>query len=278
MVRSLWSAATGMNAQQTNVDTISNNLANVNTTGYKAQVAQFKSLLYQELQTVTTTANGDPKPVTSQVGLGTRTSSINQLFKQGSYLSSDNPSALAIGGDGFFSYLDIDGTTKLYTRNGNFTWALQEDKTTLVLTTAEGNKVLSTQGTEITVPGGRVASRITIDSEGKIFYPDEQGVPQPVNNQQIGLWQFRNREGLERVGSAAWKVTDASGQEILENGQNANNNLKRSEIVQGYLEGSNVNVANEMVNLIVAQRAYEMNSTAIQTTDEMMQTANSLKR
>ena len=99
MVRSLWSAATGMNAQQTNVDTISNNLANVNTTGYKAQVAQFKSLLYQELQTVTTTANGAPKPVTSQVGLGTRTSSINQLFKQGSYLTSDNPAALAIGGD-----------------------------------------------------------------------------------------------------------------------------------------------------------------------------------
>ena len=278
MVRSLWSAATGMNAQQTNVDTISNNLANVNTTGYKAQVAQFKSLLYQELQTVTTTANGAPKPVTSQVGLGTRTSSINQLFKQGSYLSSDNPSALAIGGDGFFSYLDIDGTTKLYTRNGNFTWALQEDKTTLVLTTAEGNKVLSTQGAQITVPGGRVASRITIDAEGKIFYPDDQGVPQPVNNQQIGLWQFRNREGLERVGSAAWKKTDASGDEILENGQGANNNIKRSEIVQGYLEGSNVNVANEMVNLIVAQRAYEMNSTAIQTTDEMMQTANSLKR
>ena len=87
MVRSLWSAATGMNAQQTNVDTISNNLANVNTTGYKAQVAQFKSLLYQELQTITTTENGAPKPVSSQVGLGTRVSAINQLFKQGSFLS-----------------------------------------------------------------------------------------------------------------------------------------------------------------------------------------------
>jgi flagellar basal-body rod protein FlgG len=268
-----------MNAQQTNVDTISNNLANVNTTGYKAQVAQFKSLLYQELQTVTTTANGTPKPVTSQVGLGTRTSSINQLFKQGSYLTSDNPAALAIGGDGFFSYLDIDGTTRLYTRNGNFTWALNGQGGGLVLTTAEGNKVLSTTGQQIVVEGNRVASRITIDSEGKIYYPDDQGVPQPVNNQQIGVWQFPNREGLERVGSVAWKQTNASGEAILENGQgNANNNIKKSEIVQGYLEGSNVNVANEMVNLIVAQRAYEMNSTAIQTTDEMMQTANSLKR
>ena len=101
MVRSLWSAATGMNAQQTNVDTIANNLANVNSAGYKAQVAQFKSLLYQTLQTATTTANGDPKPVTSQVGLGVRTAAINQLFGQGSFLSSESDTAFAIQGDGF---------------------------------------------------------------------------------------------------------------------------------------------------------------------------------
>ncbi|MBQ3798081.1 MAG: flagellar hook-basal body protein [Butyrivibrio sp.] len=280
MVRSLWSAATGMNAQQTNVDTISNNLANVNTTGYKAQVAQFKSLLYQELQTITTTENGAPKPVSSQVGLGTRVSAINQLFKQGSFLSSDNPAALAIGGDGFFAYNSADGT-RLYTRNGNFSWALDANNTDLVLTTAEGNKVLGIDGNPIVVAGnGRVASRITIDGEGKIYYPDDAGVPVQVGTMQIGLWQFPNREGLERVGSAAWKATQSSGAAIQENGANAgnNNNIKRSEIVQGYLEGSNVNVANEMVNLIVAQRAYEMNSTAIQTTDEMMQTANGLKR
>ena len=135
MVRSLWSAATGMNAQQVNVDTISNNLANVNTTGYKAQGAQFKSLLYQELQTVTTTANGAPKPTNSQVGLGVRTSTINQFFSQGSFQDSDNPAALAISGDGFFSYFAADGETQLYTRNGNFTWALAEvDGTDLVLT------------------------------------------------------------------------------------------------------------------------------------------------
>ena len=111
MVRSLWSAATGMNAQQTNVDTISNNLANVNTVGYKAQGAQFKSLLYQQLQTVTTTSNGTPKPTTSQVGLGVRTSTINQFFHQGSFQSSDNPAALAISGDGFFAYQAADGET-----------------------------------------------------------------------------------------------------------------------------------------------------------------------
>ncbi len=274
MVRSLWSAATGMNAQQTNVDTISNNLANVNTTGYKAQGAQFKSLLYQELQTVTTTLNGNPKPTNSQVGLGTRTSTINQYFSQGSFQDSDNPAALAISGDGFFSYLDSDGQTKLYTRNGNFTWALTAvGGTNLELTTAEGNPVLDPQGNRIQVDNA-VASKITIGTDGKIFYPDEAGVPQDTGK-QVGVWQFRNKEGLERVGSAAWKQTAASGEAIPELNNNA---VKKSEIVQGYLEGSNVNVATEMVNLIVAQRAYEMNSTAIQTTDQMMQTANGLKR
>ncbi|AOZ97488.1 flagellar hook-basal body protein [Butyrivibrio hungatei] len=275
MVRSLWSAATGMNAQQTNVDTISNNLANVNTVGYKAQGAQFKSLLYQELQTVTTTANGTPKPTNSQVGLGVRTSTINQFFSQGSFQNSDNPAALAISGDGFFSYMDADGETQLYTRNGNFTWALTETGgTTVELTTAEGNPVLDIDGNAITIDNA-IASRITIGGDGKIYYPNEEGVPEPVNNLQIGIWQFRNREGLERVGSAAWKQTAASGEPVLEADAD---NIKVSEIVQGYLEGSNVNVATEMVNLIVAQRAYEMNSTAIQTTDEMMQTANGLKR
>ena len=275
MVRSLWSAATGMNAQQTNVDTISNNLANVNTTGYKAQGAQFKSLLYQQLQTVTTTSNGDPKPTTSQVGLGTRTSTINQFFSQGSFQESANPAALAISGDGFFKIQASDGETQLFTRNGNFTWALNGEGGGLVLTTAEGNKVLSSNDEEITVDGDRVASRITIGGDGMIYYPGEDGNPEEIGG-PIGLWQFPNREGLQRVGGVAWQQTAASGEAINE--AEAAGDVRPSEIVQGYLEGSNVNVATEMVNLIVAQRAYEMNSTAIHTTDEMMQTANQLKR
>ena len=154
MVRSLWSAATGMNAQQTNVDTISNNLANVNTTGFKAQGAAFKSLLYQELQTVTTTANGDPKPTNSQVGLGVRTSTINQFFSQGSFQDSDNPAALAISGDGFFRYRGTTDNERFYTRNGNFTWALQDaNGGTLVLTTAEGNTVCGINDQPIVVDG-----------------------------------------------------------------------------------------------------------------------------
>ena len=104
MVRSLWTAASGMNAQQTNVDTIANNLANVNTAGYKSQEVSFKTLLYQNLQTPTSTANGDSKPTNAQVGLGTRVSAIVQSFTQGPLLSNDSPSALAISGDGFFGF------------------------------------------------------------------------------------------------------------------------------------------------------------------------------
>lgn len=275
MVRSLWSAATGMNAQQVNVDTISNNLANVNTTGFKAQGAQFKSLLYQELQSVTTTANGTPRPTTSQVGLGVRSSTINQYFTQGSFQENDNPAALAISGDGFFKYQGATDGEVLYTRNGNFTWALQQGGG-LVLTTAEGNRVLDANDQPITLDGDRVASRITIDGEGKVYYARPDGTLEDLGK-QIGLWQFPNREGLERVGSASWRQTAASGEAINEvNG--GGNNIRRSTINQGYLEGSNVKVATEMVNLIVAQRAYEMNSTAIHTSDEMLQTANQLKR
>lgn len=274
MVRSLWSAATGMNAQQTNVDTISNNLANVNTSGYKAQGAQFKSLLYQTLQTQTTTANGDPKPTSSQVGLGVRNSSINQYFTQGSLLDNQSSTSFAISGDGFFAYNDTDGNP-VYTRNGDFTWALGDaNGGSLVLSTTDGSPVLDSNGQAIKLSGTYVASRLTVGEDGKIYYPNAEGNPVAVGP-QIGLYQFNNPGGLERVGNTSFKVTAASGQAINESTSTA---VKKSKIEQGYLEGSNVNVATEMVNLIVAQRAYEMNSTAITTTDEMMQTANNLKR
>jgi len=274
MVRSLWSAATGMNAQQTNVDNIANNLANVNTTGYKAQGAQFKSLLYQNLSSITTTANGDPKPTTSQVGLGVRTAALTQFFSQGSLLDNASTSAMAISGDGFFAYNDADGN-QVYTRNGDFTWAIgNEDGSELVLTTSDGNPVLSTDGEEIRLEGDYVANRITIGEDGTVYYPDDDNVPQATEF-TIGLWQFQNPGGLERVGSTTWRESAASGPAINES---ESDTIEKSIIRQGYLEGSNVNVATEMVNLIVAQRAYEMNSTAITTTDSMMQTANQLKR
>ena len=162
MVRSLWSGATGMNAQQTNVDTIANNLANVNSVGYKAQVTQFKSLLYQNLQTVTTTANGDPKPTSSQVGLGVRTSSINSIFTQGSLLDSDSDTAFAIEGEGFFAVRGEDGNN-YYTRNGDFTWALASDNR-MTLTNADGLPVLDSQARAIVLPRTYVASRLSINA------------------------------------------------------------------------------------------------------------------
>lgn len=272
MVRSLWSAATGMNAQQTNVDTIANNLANVNTVGYKTQTAQFKSLLYQTLQTATTTANGDPKPTSSQVGLGVRNSSINSIFTQGSLLASSSDTAFAIEGDGFFAIRGSDGGT-YYTRNGDFTWATSASGG-VILTNTDGLPVLSSTGRTIELNSNYVTSKVTISADGTICYPDANNNAQSLG-MTIGLYQFNNPGGLERQGDSLWMVTEASGNAMNEA---TNRNLAPSKVVQGYLEGSNVQVADEMVNLIVAQRAYEMNSKAITTTDEMMQTANNLKR
>lgn len=272
MVRSLWSAATGMNAQQTNVDTIANNLANVNTVGYKAQVSQFKSLLYQTLQTKTTTANGDPKPVTSQVGLGVRNSSINSLFGQGNLIASESDTSFAVEGEGFFAVRNQDGTIN-YTRNGDFTWALGNGGN-MMLTTTDGLPVLDTAQRAINLSNTFVTNQISITSDGTLCYPDDQGNAQSLGI-TIGLYQFNNPGGLERVGDSQWAVTGASGAAINEA---TNANVKKSKVVQNYLESSNVKVADEMVNLIVAQRAYEMNSKAITTSDEMMQQANNLKR
>lgn len=271
MVRSLWSAATGMIAQQTNVDTISNNLANVNTTGYKTEVAEFKSLLYQTLQTKSTTANNRQKPIGAQVGLGVRNSSITSIFRQGSFMESSSPSAFAINGKGFFAVRGADGST-YYTRNGNFNWSMGTNG--LTLTNSEGYPVLDTNGRGIVLSGNYTTSKITISDDGTIFYPDATGNPRSLGV-RIGVYQFQNPAGLEKNGNSLFAPTTASGAAINEA---TNANVKKSQVVQGYLEGSNVQVVDEMVNLIVAQRAYEMNSKAIQASDEMLQQANSLRR
>lgn len=273
MVRSLWSGATGMIAQQTNVDTIANNLANVNTTGYKAEVAEFKSLLYQNLQTKTTTANGENKPISAQVGLGVRNSSITSIFTNGSFLASESPSAFAIQGDGFFAVRTQSGETQ-YTRNGNFNWSIGNGNT-LNLTTSDGLQVLDTTGKPISVPGDYVTSNITISGTGELCYPDESNNAQGMGI-YIGVFQFQNPAGLTKTSNSLYAVSDASGEAINE----ATTTLKiqKSTVVQGYLEGSNVQVADEMVNLIIAQRAYEMNSKVIQASDDMMQQANNLRK
>lgn len=271
MVRSLWTAASGMIAQQTNVDTIANNLSNVNTTGYKTEVAEFKTLLYQNLQTRTTTANGANKPIGAQVGLGVRNSAITSMFKQGSLYESSSDSAFAIQGEGFFAVRGEDGET-CYTRNGNFVWAVDGDN--LTLSTTDGRYVLDANGNKISFGENYVTSRITISADGTICYPDENNNAQSLGI-TIGIYQFQNPSGLEKLEGSLYRATDASGAALNEA---TNNALVRSSVAQGYLEGSNVQVADEMVNLIVAQRAYEMNSKAIQTTDDMMQQANNLRR
>lgn len=273
MVRSLWTAATGMMSQQTNVDTIANNLANVSTTGYKAQKNQFKSLLYQTLQERTTSANGESKPVGAQVGLGTRNAAITQDFTQGPLEASSSNTDFAIDGNGFFTLRGQNGET-LYTRNGSFVWAVGTGNS-IVLTNSDGLPVLNTSGQPISLNATQYStSKITIDTSGRVCYPDANNNPQPIAGMQIALAQFSNPTGLERMGDSLYAASEASGAAMMES---TTTNLQKSSILQSYLEGSNVEVATEMVNLIVAQRAYELNSKAITATDEMMQQANALR-
>ncbi len=271
MVRSLWTAASGMIAQQNNVDTIANNLANVNTTGYKTEVAEFKSLLYQDIQSKTTSANGEKKPVSAQVGMGVRNSSVTSRFTQGNFYESTNDLGFAISGDGFFGIRGTDGNT-YYTRNGDFNLA-KYDKG-LALTTSDGNVVLDSTGKAIVLDEKIVASKLTVSGDGELCYPDESNNTKGMGI-KIGLWQFSNPAGLEKTGDSCYAQTQASGEALNED---TTNGLKKSELRQGYLEGSNVQVVDEMVNMIVAQRAYELNSKAIQATDEMMGQANQLRR
>lgn len=275
MMRSLWTAASGMRAQQTNVDTIANNLANVNTTGYKTQEASFKSLLYQNLQSTSTNNAGEEKPVPAEVGLGSRVSAITSSFVQGSLLSSESPFSIAIEGDGFYQVRTTSGEIQ-YTRDGNFTVSPIAGGN--LLCTTDGYPVLDQRGNNIILPNNYSAQEMSVGQDGVIGFPGADGNVRPhVSNGyevKFGLVQFNNPTGLHKAGNNNFAVTVASGDPIAEDG---NPNLVQSKTHQYYTEGSNVDVANEMVNLIVAQRAYEMNSKAIQATDEMMQQANNLR-
>ncbi|WP_099469160.1 flagellar basal-body rod protein FlgG [Konateibacter massiliensis] len=270
MLRTLWTAASGMTAQQTAVDTIANNLANVNTTGYKSESAEFKSLLYQTIQTKTTSANGENKPIGAQVGLGVRNSSITSHYTQGALTETGTNSDLAVSGDGFFAVRGEDGNT-YYTRNGSFQFGLGANG--IILATSEGYPVLNSAGNVISVPATYNAANITVDTSGQLFYKNADGTTTNLNV-KVGLYQFSNPAGLLKQGDSLYQVSDASGAAINEA---TNANVTKSKVVQGYLEASNVEIADEMVNLIVAQRAYEMNSKAIQSADTMMQQANNLR-
>ena len=271
MMRSLYTAATGMRAQQVNVDNISNNLSNVNTVGYKTQKAEFKSLLYQTIQTRTTSANGEQKPIGAQVGLGTRIASNTAIFTQGPLQASESSTDFAISGAGFFAVRGQDGQT-YYTRNGRFGWGIGQNGVTL--SASDGCPVLDTNGNPIVLPAGITADNAIVTESGQLGYMNGEGAFVNLNH-EFGVYQFNNPGGLEREAESLYSVTDASGPALNEA---TTNGLVRSKIVQGYLEGSNVQVADEMVNLIIAQRAYQLNSKAITASDEMLEQANNLRR
>lgn len=266
MMRSLWTAGSGMVAQQLNVDVISNNLSNVNTTGYKKERVEFKDMLYDTLNRAYL-LDGKGKPVNLQVGHGTAAVATVRSFQSGNLEKTDNPLDLAIDGDGFFTVLGPKGDT-VYTRDGSFKISVTDNGN--MLTTADGYPVLDEAGVEITLDFD--LSKLNISPEGELSYMDENGVIVPLG-QKLGIVKFPNRYGLESIGSNFYTSNSASGQAVPDAEMGTVSNVK-----QYYLESSNVQVVEEMVKLIVAQRAYEINSKAIQSSDDMLGIANNLKR
>ena len=255
-------AAAGMSAQQMNVDVIANNLANVNTTGFKKSKIEFQDVLYQKLRSAgSESAAGSMVPIDLEVGYGTRPVATQRSFTMGQLQMTGNPLDLAIEGNGFFQVQLPDGTTA-YTRDGSFKLS------------ADG-QLVTTDGfflqPNITIPAD--ASEISVTSDGYVTVV----IPGTTDPQEIGqleLAKFINPEGLQAIGHNLFTVSVASGQPTL-----GNPSLEGfGRIDQGSLELSNVEIVDEMVNMIVAQRAYEINSKAIQTSEEMLQVANNLKR
>ena len=258
MMRSLWISKTGMEAQQTQLDNISNNLANVSTNGYKRSHAVFEDLMYQNMrQAGAATSDQTELPTGLQVGLGTRAVATARNFSQGNLQQSANPLDVAIRGNGFFQIQLPDGTTG-YTRDGSF-----QVSATGQLVTNAGYTVQP----GITIPA--TAQSVTIGSDGTVTVVlPGQALPQSVG--QIQLANFVNPAGLEPKGQNLFGETAASG--TPNTGVAGLNGL--GTVQQGFVETSNVNVVEELVDMIETQRAYEVNSKMVQATDEMLRDAN----
>jgi flagellar basal-body rod protein FlgG len=256
-----------MTSQLLNVDAISNNLANVNTTAYKKENLEFKSLLYQTLRTADQDgANAAGSPINLQVGLGARPVATARDFSAGSFQRTDRSLDVAIEGSGFFSALRGDAI--VYTKDGTFKLSPTDDGLTIV--TSEGYPILDTDDAPIVIPD----ENISLEDDGSILFTNEDGLLEDLG-QRINLTQFPNAQGLTAIGQNLYSPTAAAGAPELESDGNV---ARLSRIVQGVVEMSNVSVADEMVKMIVAQRAYELNSKAIQTSDDMLNTANNLRR
>lgn len=266
MMRALWTAASGMLAQQMNVDVISNNLANVNTTSYKKERIEFKDLLYETMDRARVLEDGG-RPVNLQVGHGTTAVATMKDFQTGSPEETGNPLDFFIDGDAFFMIQGPVGDVN-YTRDGSFKISLTDMGK--MLTTSEGYPVLDESESPIYIDVD--LSKLNVSQNGELSYIDEDGLSVPTG-QVIGLAYFDNRNGLESIGRNLYKATEAAGVPIL-----ALDSTQVSLINQNFIESSNVKTVEEMVKLIVAQRAYELNSKAIQSSDEMLGIANNLRR
>lgn len=262
MIRALWTAGTGMNVQQTNLDVIANNIANVNTNGFKRGRADFQDLMYQTLRLQGAQSEaGNTVPTGIQIGLGAMLASVQKVFQQGDYQRTENELDIAIEGNGFIQVTLPSGETA-YTRAG----ALKRDAEGRIVTT-DGLPIVP----NITIPAE--TTYVSIDADGTVS-AQIQGQTAPQQIGTIELAVFVNPSGLNAIGKNLFKETDASGAATTGvPGQNG-----AGWLLQGYLEGSNVNIMQEMINIIVGQRAYEANTKAIQAADEMLQMANALRR
>jgi flagellar basal-body rod protein FlgG len=261
-MRSLHIAGTGMLAQQTNVEVISNNIANMSTTGYKRRRAEFQDLLYQNMRRVgsQSSENGSVLPAGAQVGLGVKTSAIYRIGEQGSLQQTENRFDLAVRGNGFFQ-VQLPSGEIAYTRDGTFGLSAEGQ-----MVTAEGFLVLP----GITIPAA--ARDVTINAAGEVLAKiDGQVAPQNVGQIQTAI--FANEGGLEAMGDNMLLASPASGQAQLA----APGQPGHGQVLQGFIEGSNVNVVQEITNLITAQRAYEMNSKVITASDEMLSTLSRMR-
>lgn len=261
-MKALSTAATGMLAQQLNIEVVSNNIANMNTTGFKRQRAEFQDLLYQNIERVGANSSdaGTVVPSGIQVGVGVRTAGIYRITDQGSLQNTGNTYDLAVNGRGFFQ-IELPDGQPAYTRAGSF----QVDQTGQ-LVTPEGYVVQPA----IQVP--QTATDVSINEQGQVEYM-EAGATAPAQAGVLNLVVFPNQVGLEAIGGNLFLESQASGAPVL---GIANQNGYGS-ILQGFLEQSNVNAVSEITAMISAQRAYELNSKVIQTADEMLQAANNLR-
>lgn len=261
MMRALLTAATGMDAQQLTVDTIANNLANVNTTGFKRSRANFHDLVYQTLRAPGQSSTvGTIVPSGIQIGAGSQVSSIEKMFSEGSILQTQKKEDLMIQGEGFFRVQKDDGNIA-YTRDGNFKW-----DNTGRLVTADGFPIVP----EIVIPPNVPRDKFNVGLDGTVTVRVGEEV-QEIG--QIQLANFINPAGLDSLGRNLYGQTVASGEAII----GAANQDGFGSIAQGQLESSNVNVIEEMVNMITGQRAYELNSKVIQTGDQMLQQTNNIR-